>query len=130
MSQHTIVAPKVSQELSSINISQPACTGDISIGGSTNEGFRNRRSYTINSRDDVKGVHQLSNKRKLSITMETTNEHRCHGDVYSYVFEHRVESSQDISVVDIEAASQESNTSNSNVSEVSSSNDRFSNDKQ
>ena len=81
-------------------------------------GFRNRRSFTINSRDDIKGVHQLSNKRKLSITLETTNNNilgsvkqhekqlKCPtikkylpDDLYSCVFEQQVENNSNSETV-------------------------------
>ena len=94
------------------------------------DGFRNRRSFTINSRDDVKGVHQLSNKRKLSITMETTNNNISQGskkqnekqqkcptikkylpdDIYSYVFEQQVENNSNETVIQMENNSEEVST--------------------
>ena len=86
-----------------------------------NDSFRNRRSFTINSRDDIKGVHQLSNKRKLSITLETTNnnslgivkqhekQRKCPtikkylpDDLYSCVFEPVENNSNNDTVIQIE----------------------------
>ena len=94
------------------------------------DGFRNRRSFTINSRDDVKGVHQLSNKTKLSITMETTNNDIFQGskkendkqqkcpvikkyqpdDIYSRVFEQQVENNSNDTVIHMETNSEEVST--------------------
>ena len=92
------------------------------------DGFRNR-SFTINSRDDVKGVHQLSNKRKLSITMETTNnifqgskkendkqqrypviKKYQPDDIYSCIFEQQVENNSNDHVIHMESNSEEVST--------------------
>ena len=106
-----------------------------SLKNKTNEGFRNHRSFTINSRDDMKGVHQLSNKRKLSITMENTDHHfqkhtegfkqkknkECNcptvdkyvpNDIYSCLFEQSIENNRDTTVINIESPAEENNVNN------------------
>ena len=107
------------------------CSKNTSHKNLNNDGFRNRRSFTINTRDDIKGAHQLSNKRKLSITMENTESHFLNNtdgfkhrknsesksliankyvpnDVYSCVFEQTVENNPN-TVINMESPEEGNN---------------------